>query len=678
MKRVAWFEVALVLAILAIHLYAATSDAYNFPANWFTRDDAYYYFKVAQNITAGLGSTFDGINPTNGYHPLWLLVCIPIFLLAHFDLILPLRLLLLVQGGLSAATALLIYRLVKGTISQPLGILAATWWAFNLYIHNVMYEYGLETGLASFTTMLLVYQLWKFERNWRKSPFTRGQVAGLAIFALLALFSRLDLVFLVLLAGIWIILRGTPMRTLLLLDMLVAIVSVLASFVIRLGLPEYYPYSTAAITMIVISVLTRIVLYFFLELYQPPHTQSIVRTIRQVAVAVTGSSLLTGLAMLAVSTWVGGFPRIALLYDFAFNLIGTLLLRLLALLFSQNTNRTPLPPLEVLNTKWKQWLEEGLIYYGVTGGALGVYLLANKIFIGSAMPISGEIKRWWGNFGSRVYSGSARTPLSFWLVDFQNDFNVWRPLTSWLAKLSQWIAVQRGLYKPDNVYIILLGSVALLLLVIALLNRRKAVRAATQLGLPLLLSASIVQAISYNMTGYSSLKEWYWITEPLLLLLGVCLAAGILLRPFQKYPVFRLAQWVLVAAISLQTVYIFTAVTVERMPHGLYGPNLPYLDSVRFLEERTPAGAMIGMTGGGNVAYYIKDRTIVNMDGLINSPAYFEALKNGNGNAYMARIGLDYIFSNSSILAGPPYRSQFKTGAVVDRYGGKSLMEFLP
>ena len=81
---------------MSISLYAALSDAQNLSWRWFTRDDAYYYFKVAQNISEGHGSTFDGIDLTNGYHPLWMLVCIPIFALARFDLILPLRVLLLV------------------------------------------------------------------------------------------------------------------------------------------------------------------------------------------------------------------------------------------------------------------------------------------------------------------------------------------------------------------------------------------------------------------------------------------------------------------------------------------------------------------------------------------------------------------------------------------------------
>ena len=123
LKRLPWFEIAIALALLGINGYAAFSDAYNLPNTWFTRDDAYYYYKVAQNISEGHGSTFDGINPTNGYHPLWMLVCVPIFALARFDLILPLRILILVLAALRAATSILLYHLLKDVIAKPIAML---------------------------------------------------------------------------------------------------------------------------------------------------------------------------------------------------------------------------------------------------------------------------------------------------------------------------------------------------------------------------------------------------------------------------------------------------------------------------------------------------------------------------------------------------------------------------
>src|SRR5260221_4128229 len=125
MKQNRWFEILLVLIVMGISLYAALSDSQNLSWRWFTRDDAYYYFKVAQNISEGHGSTFDGINQTNGYHPLWMLVCIPIFALARFDLILPLRTLLVMMGGLSAATAILFFRLIGRIFTPAVGAIAA-------------------------------------------------------------------------------------------------------------------------------------------------------------------------------------------------------------------------------------------------------------------------------------------------------------------------------------------------------------------------------------------------------------------------------------------------------------------------------------------------------------------------------------------------------------------------
>ena len=41
-------------------------------------DDAFYYQRIAANVAAGNGSTFDGEHSTNGYHPLWMLILVPV------------------------------------------------------------------------------------------------------------------------------------------------------------------------------------------------------------------------------------------------------------------------------------------------------------------------------------------------------------------------------------------------------------------------------------------------------------------------------------------------------------------------------------------------------------------------------------------------------------------------
>ena len=45
------------------------------PSEWdrFFHDDSFFYIKTANNLAQGLGATFDGINQTNGFHPLYML-----------------------------------------------------------------------------------------------------------------------------------------------------------------------------------------------------------------------------------------------------------------------------------------------------------------------------------------------------------------------------------------------------------------------------------------------------------------------------------------------------------------------------------------------------------------------------------------------------------------------------
>jgi len=70
-----WLSRALTaLVVLFIGLASFRPLFSSTPAMLFFEDDFYYYLKVAQNLAHGAGSTFNGIVPTNGYHPLWFLL----------------------------------------------------------------------------------------------------------------------------------------------------------------------------------------------------------------------------------------------------------------------------------------------------------------------------------------------------------------------------------------------------------------------------------------------------------------------------------------------------------------------------------------------------------------------------------------------------------------------------
>ena len=86
-----------------------------------------------------------------------------------------------------------------------------------------------------------------------------------------------------------------------------------------------------------------------------------------------------------------------------------------------------------------------------------------------------------------------------------------------------------------------------------------------------------------------------------------------------------------------------------------------YLTHVQELESSTEPGSVIGMTGGGDMAYLIHDRTIINLDGLISSYAYFQALKNSRVTAYLEAIHLKYVFGRGTVFTQmDPYQVIFK------------------
>src|SRR5262245_53677693 len=105
-----------------------------------TDDDGFYYFRIAQHLALGHGSTFDGIHVTNGYHPLWLLCLTPIFWLAPA----PEAALLLgtiVQGILAAAAVGLLYAIARLAYGQLAAILGTLLWMLLTYRESLT---GLE------------------------------------------------------------------------------------------------------------------------------------------------------------------------------------------------------------------------------------------------------------------------------------------------------------------------------------------------------------------------------------------------------------------------------------------------------------------------------------------------------------------------------------------------------
>jgi len=684
-KRFSLFETLLVAAIFCIHLYAALSDAYNLPSTWFIRDDAYYYFKIAQNISEGLGSTFDGINLTNGYHPLWLLICIPVFAFARLDLILPLRILLMVMAGFNAATSVLIYRLIKNNLSLSAAYFAAFFWAFNSYIQFNVYKPGLETPLAAFAIILFIYKLSQFEKEWRTKPVTPRQILAMATLATIVLFSRLDLIFLTVISGIWIIFRGKPIRFLLPFDLIIIFISMTSSVALRTGIENYNSiYADSTLNIVVVMLMIKIIMLFLFGAYQHPRANSILNTIRQTGIALT-ISLALGLGIYLLFFNVGfvkSIPSSAFVLDWGLSVLLILLLRLAAHWFGDqkiNIGIQNITPLNELRANWKKWFTEGACYYGILGGALSLYMLYNKFAFGTSSPISGQVKRWWGSLIDTVYEKPAHDWPEFLGISFHWSYNVWQLASSFFLWVAQLIyPLYPGAKTAEARYYISMFAVILIALIIFFLNSRRTLKAYSDMALIPLAAGCGFQILSYTTTAYGGMKEWYWVSQMLFVTLAGSLLLDLALRPLQKIKAARLTLEIVSIAFGIYWVRNFGYYIAATMPYNYFPADRPYMDVVPYLEENTPPGSIIGMTGGGNVGYFIHDRTIVNMDGLINSYEYFQALQNEEAPIFLSEHGVRIIFASKNLLSYSPYNNQFAPYLLsYNVYGGKGLFNLL-
>ncbi len=159
-------------------------------------DDAFYYSRIADNLARGLGSTFDGLHPTNGYQPLWQWLLVPIFSAKGWSLETLYRLQLAAQVPVLALAGLAVRRLLRTFVGGWPACAGMALFAF-LVVHPCFN--GMETALQVLALALLPAYAWQSRAlagGGTRAVFGLGMLIGLAMLA------RLDLVFLPLLLGI--------------------------------------------------------------------------------------------------------------------------------------------------------------------------------------------------------------------------------------------------------------------------------------------------------------------------------------------------------------------------------------------------------------------------------------------------------------------------------------------
>lgn len=692
-----WVEISLLVSIIGIHIYLSFSGAHYFPTRWFTRDDAYYYFKVAQNISEGYGSTFDRINLTNGYHPLWMLINIPIFSLARYDLILPFRILMIVIGFLSAVTSVMLYRLLRKVFHPAIGALISMLWGFGQNVHEIIYQQGMETGITAFA---IVGFLMAAKNLSTKAKLSWKEGIWFGFWGLTLLMSRLDTLFLVLFGLVWLVFRGTRIQTRLMVEILIVYISVIFAYIFRVDLSMFLlAYDTDAIIFAALLVVTHFVFNNLFGCYSDvriPLIQELTRALLSVLI----STIFTGVLMIFLSKFgVVNFSLSVAMINALLMAVGVVGFRVL--LYKKNQ---PLSAPASIITNFnglvinlRKWVMDGVKAGWLISTGFVIYAIFNQLTFGSPMPVSGQIKRWWGSSPDNVYGGSTKTIGQMFGVDPVHIKDGWTFINStlyeWARLISKWSISNRAVLKDlfnvksferVDVYWVLFGLFLFLLLILFLIDRRQNERLIRNSGLLLLISGSVFHILFYGATSYASKHEWYWVSEDL----GAFILLGWIIQTiFNRIRHFQYSNsiiWVITIITGLNSFLTYQSELITRMPMEDLPSSTPYIDMAMIMEEHTPPGSLIGMTGGGNVGYFINDRTIMNMDGLINSVEYFEALKNHDAREFYKNIGLDYIFANRYILTETaPYsyqinREELQQVEAAPTYGNKKLLFYDP
>jgi len=158
-------------------------------------DDSFYYFTIARNAVDGLGLTFDGATPTNGFHPLWMMILLLVWPLGGI------KAGLLIGALCGTATVLICHLLVWRASGTPwAGTATALIMAVNPALY-VSWLNGLETATA-----VLCLTLFLLVTGRNRQPLLLGALAGLVVLA------RTDYILLVLpgLTALFLVQSGEP------------------------------------------------------------------------------------------------------------------------------------------------------------------------------------------------------------------------------------------------------------------------------------------------------------------------------------------------------------------------------------------------------------------------------------------------------------------------------------
>jgi hypothetical protein len=647
-------EIIIIILVMIASLYVALSPA-NSLINWYDNDDSFYYFKVAQNIVAGNGVTFDGINATNGFHPLWELICIPVYALIKGDLITPLRVVVILFGIMQSISLVLIYRVFQMMISRLISFMITMAFGFSWLVYTNIFKGGLESALSFLMVIILLKKGIEYHISSDK-PLLKLSIIG--VIAALTILSRLDNFIFVVFLGVWLVFDRKEDSSLIFVDTVTAILIVTLS---AIAATQYgiYPLEKTILVITVILGSVGILSFFMAGLFSgtffKSRQNSIIRGLFAGAIAV---ALTIGISYILSKTGIiEGFPR-RILFTSG---IGWLV-------YSGFIRGFVIPRLFKISIQTEDniriWLKLALIGLERLAAYLlpalilvGIYMTWSQVNFGTPSPVSGQIKHWWGTLENTIYGSpiDSINEIRQYFLGSESPFNL---LYTFLAPILLWTKLPDYLLGFISWGILGFGFI----LLIFAGQKASVFRWSDYLAILPLGTATIFRILYFYISGYVHLRSWYWTIETIFVFLLIAVLIAALWQKLSDQKIIQILLTGSTGLVMLISIVLFFRTLIPTYTwKGSPEHAQDYLLIPEKIETLTEPGSIIGTPGGGTLSYFIKDRVIINLDGLMNSKDYFDDLQKFDTNKDMQRMGIRYIYANEyAILSSSPYAKIFE------------------
>ena len=182
------------------------------PLEWLLRyvlaDDTFYYLNIARNFAQGHGVSFDRLAETNGFHPLWMLIILPVYGLIE-DRTLAVHAVLTLNALTDTLSIYLLYKLLGefGAGEFPRRLTCGLYAFAPALVSHVGPMNGLETALNLLLTLLY---LLLYRRAAASGAWSVPAALGLGLASGLLFLARTDNAILLAVTYAYLALTRTP------------------------------------------------------------------------------------------------------------------------------------------------------------------------------------------------------------------------------------------------------------------------------------------------------------------------------------------------------------------------------------------------------------------------------------------------------------------------------------